>query len=263
MRRWDVVILGADVGGILAGALLTKKGFSVLILEEKVKAGYIRGKYRFRRFSNLSDLLISRAVIEGVYRLLGLPLARGEFAHRGDLKFQILLPGHRFDIPSDRTDLFDEVKREFPRDFGLIDTFYSRLQRKDWIRRTMLAIGDQQPLSGRIRRRLAHVYHALSDRPLSAFLASLKGDKTFARFIDVQIKSMSYLLVDDFPCSLASHLIGILVQDEVFTDIGGPQGFMERVKGEAVRGGGRTKALKSFNTIRIEKSPEDSYEGGG
>ena len=255
MRRWDVVILGANAGGILAGALLSKRGFSVLILEGKVKAGYIRGKYRFRRFSNLSELLVSRAVIEGVCQLLGLPLAHGDFTHREDLKCQILLPGHRVDISSDRTDLLGEMQREFPGSSGLIETFYSRLQEEDWIGRTMMAIGDEQPFPGRIGRLLAHAYHALSDRPLSAFLGSLKGDKTFARFIDVQMESMSYLLLDDFPFSLASHLISLLVQDEVFTDMMSPQGFMDRVKGEVVRGGGRFKVLESFNTIRIEKSP--------
>lgn len=254
MRRWDVVILGANAGGILAGSLLTKKGFSVLILEEKVKAGSVHRKYRFRRFSNLSDLLVSRGVVEGVYHLLDLPFAHEEFTHRADLKCQILLPNLRVDISLDRAVLLDQMKREFPRDFGLIETFYSQLQEGDWICRNIMAIGDEQPLLGRIGRWFGHVYHALSDRPLSAFLASVKGDKAFARFIDVQIKSMSYLIADDPPISLASHLIGILLQDGAFIDIMGPQGFMDRVKGEAVRGGGKIKVLESFNTLRIEKS---------
>jgi phytoene dehydrogenase-like protein len=254
MRRWDVVILGANAGGILAGALLTKKGFSVLILEEKVKAGSVRRNYRFRRFSNLSDLLVSRGVVEGVYHLLDLPFAHEEFPHRADLTCQILLPDLRVDISLDRAVLLDQMKKEFPRDCGLIETFYSQLQERDWICRNIMAIGDGQPLPGRIGRWFGHVYHALSDRPLSAFLASVKGDKAFARFIDVQIKSMSYLITDDPPISLASHLIGILLQDEAFTDIMVPQGFMDRVKGEMVREGGKIKVLESFDTLRIEKS---------
>jgi len=255
MKRWDVIILGANAGGILAGALLTKKGFSVLILEEKVKAGSARRKYQFRRFTNLSEILLSRGVIEGVYHLLDLPFAHGEFTPRADLKCQILLPNHRVDISVDRAVLLDQMKKEFPRDFGLIETFYSQLQKGNWIRHNIMAIGDEQPLIGRIKRWVAPVYHGLSDRPLSAFLASVKGDRALARFIDVQIKSMSYLIADDLPVSLASHLIGILVEDEAFTDIMGPQGFMDRVKGEAVRGGGKINALESFNTLCIEKDP--------
>jgi phytoene dehydrogenase-like protein len=257
MRKWDVVILGANASGIIAGALLTKKGFSVLLLEEKLKAGYVRGKYRFQRFSNLSELLVSRATVEGVYQLLGLPFAHGEFTHRRNLKYQILLPGHRVDIPVGRAALLDEITREFPRDCDLIETFYTRVQERDWIRRSMMAIGDEQPLLGRIERWLVHGYHALSDRPLSAFLASLKGDKAFARFIDVQIKSMSYLLADDLPFGLASYLIGIFVQDEVFTDIMGSHGFKDMLKGEVVGGGGRINTLESFDTIRIEKDEEE------
>ncbi len=254
MKRWDVVILGANASGILAGALLTKRGFSVLILEERVKRGSVRGKYRFRRFSNLSDLIVSRAIVEGVYRLLDLPFANGEFTRTRNPKCQILLPGHRVDIPVDRAALLDEIKRKFPRDFDLIETFYSRLQEGNWIRRNMMPIGDEQSLLSRIERRLVHVYHSLSDRPLSAFLSSLMGDKAFARFIDVQIKSMSYLLADDSPFSLASHLIGILAEDTLFMDMMGPQGFMDMLRGEAMRGGGQIKVLESFDTIRIEKS---------
>ena len=253
MKRWDVVILGANAGGILAGALLTKKGFSVLILEEKVKAGSARRKYRFRRFSNLSELFVSKGVIEWVYHLLDLPFSHVEFTNRADLKCQILLPNHRVDISVDRAVLLDQMKREFPRDFGLIETFYAQIQERDWIRHNIMAIGDEQPLISRIGRWLAHVYHGLSDRSLSAFLASVKGDKALTRFIDVQIKSMSYLISDDLPVSLASHLIGVLVEDEAFTDIMGPQGFMDRVKGEALRGGEKINALESFNTLRIEK----------
>jgi phytoene dehydrogenase-like protein len=255
MRTWDVVILGTNAAGILAGALLTKKGFSVLLLEEKEKAGTVRGKYRFRRFCNFSEVLVRKTVIEGVYQLLDLALDHGDFTCRRDFKCQIILPGHRVDISSDPNDLLGEMKREFPRDFGLIETLYGRLKEEDWIRRTMMAIGDEKSLRGRIERQLAQAYHTLSDRPLSAFLGSLKGDRTFARFIDVQIKSMSYLDADDSPFSLASHLMGTLLEDEVFTDMTSPRGFMEKVKREVVRGGGRISAIESYKGIRIEKSP--------
>lgn len=255
MKRWDVVIIGANVGGIVAGALLVKRGFSVLFLEEKVQADDTRGKYRFRQFSNLSEIFLSKAVVEGVYGLLDLPLAGGEFAGRGDIKCQVLLPGHRVDILSPGTDPLEEMKREFPRDSGLIEAFYSRLRGQDWIGRTVMAIGNEQPFLDRVEKGLNHAYHALSDKPLSAFMGSLMGDKAFARFIDVQIKSMSYLYVDDSPLSLASHLMAILFRDDVLMDVTGRQGFLERLRGEAMRGGGRTSLLESFDSIRIEQSP--------
>ena len=254
MRRWDVVILGTNTGGILAGALLAKRGFSVLFLEEEGKAAKLHGRYRFRQFSNLSEIFVSRALIEGIYQLLGLRLADGEFVYRGDLKRQILLPGHRVDMATHRTDPLDEMKREFPENWDLIETFYSRLQEEDLIRRTMLALGDERPLLGRIGKRLDLAYHVLSDRALSAFLGSLKAGKAFTRFIDVQIRSMSYLHVDDWPLSLASHLAGILIRDEVLMDVVSPRGFMDRVKREALKGGGQVSNLESFNTVQIEKS---------
>ncbi len=255
MRKYDVIIFGANAGGILAAALLTKKGFSVLILEEKAKAGSVRGKYRFRRFSNLSELLVNRSVVERIYDLLGLPLINGEFTQRKDLKCQILLPGHRVDISADRTEFLDEMKREFPGDFGLIEALYLRLQKHDWIRRTMMVMDGEQKLLDQIGRWFDHVYHTTSDRPLSAFLAPMKGDRVSSRFIDVQIKSTSYLIADDFSIGLALHLMGIFVEDEAFTAMMGSRGFMNTIKGEVVGGGGRIRTLDSFSTIRIEKSP--------
>lgn len=254
MRKWDVVILGANGGGVLAGAILAKKGFSVLIVEEKAKAGPSRRKYRFRRFSNLSELLLSRHVVEGIYQWLGIPLARGEFAHRDDLTCQIILPGHRVDISPNRTDLLEQMKSEFPGDFDLIETLYARLGEEDWVRRTMMARGGEKTFLDRIGRRLVRRYHTSSDRPLSAFLAPLRKNNALARFIDVQIKSMSYLFMEDSPFGLARHLMGILVQDDVLMDMMGPQGLMDRVKGEMMRGGGRIITLESLEGIRIEKS---------
>ena len=36
---WDVVIIGAGIGGLASGALLSKKGFNVLIFEKSKKIG--------------------------------------------------------------------------------------------------------------------------------------------------------------------------------------------------------------------------------
>ena len=254
MRKFDVVILGSHVGGIMAGALLTKKGFSVLMLEEKVKARSARGKYRFRRFSNLSELVVSRTLVEGVYGLLDLRVERGEFSARRDLGCQVLLPGHRVDISPHRANLLEEIRREFPRDFEFIETLYARVEGKDWLGPILMTLGDEPPFIGQIRRWFAHEYRALCDKRVSTILTSHGGDRAFNRFIDVQMKSMSYILVDDPPFALASHLLGILLKDEAYTDMVNSRGFMDRIKGEMARGGGRIKALDSFGTIRVEKS---------
>jgi phytoene dehydrogenase-like protein len=258
MRTYDVVILGAHVAGILAGALLTKKGFSVLMLEEKVKARSARGKYRFRRFSNLSELVVNRTLVEGVYGLLGLSPAPGELSPRNDLRCQILLPGHRVDISPDRPRLLEEIRREFPRDFESIETLYALVERGDWLGPMLVTLSDEPPLVGQMGRWFAHEYRALFDKRLSTLLRSHRGDRTFDRFIDVQMKSMSYVLVDDPPFALASHLLGILLKDEAVTNMVGSRGFVDRVKGEMVGGGGRIKVLESFDTIRVEK-PEEEF----
>jgi hypothetical protein len=254
MKRWDVVIVGTNAGGILAGALLVKKGFSVLFLEEKAQAGNTRWKYRFPRFSNLSEIFLRSAVVEEVHNLLGLPMAGREFARKGDITCQILLPGHRVDILSVGNDPLEEMKKAFPRELGLIESFYSRLRGEDWIGRMVMSMGNEQPLSNRIGKGFARAYHSLSDKPLSGIVGILGGDNAFARFIDVQIKSMSYLYVDDFPLSLATHLIGTLFRDDVITDATSRRGFLERLRGETVKWGGRTSLVESLDSIRIEQS---------
>ncbi|PWT71038.1 MAG: NAD(P)/FAD-dependent oxidoreductase, partial [Bacteroidetes bacterium] len=49
---YDVVVIGAGVGGLTAGALLSKAGFTVCVLERETRlggylAGFRRGNFRF------------------------------------------------------------------------------------------------------------------------------------------------------------------------------------------------------------------------
>jgi hypothetical protein len=151
----------------------------------------------------------------------------------------------------------EEIRREFPRDFESIETLYALVERGDWLGPMLVTLSDEPPLVGQMGRWFAHEYRALFDKRLSALLPSHRGDRTFDRFIDVQMKSLSYVLVDDPPFALASHLLSILLKDEAVTNTVGSRGFVDRVKGEMVGGGGRIKVLESFDTIRVEKSEEE------
>jgi phytoene dehydrogenase-like protein len=74
--RYDVVIIGAGVGGLTAGALLSKSGLSVLVLEKEPRVGgYLAG---FRRKQFLFDTAIhwlnqygQGGMLEKLFSMLG------------------------------------------------------------------------------------------------------------------------------------------------------------------------------------------------
>src|SRR6266404_7861047 len=39
MDRWDVIVVGAGLGGMLAGAMLARRGRRVLVVEKEARAG--------------------------------------------------------------------------------------------------------------------------------------------------------------------------------------------------------------------------------
>jgi hypothetical protein len=111
---FDVVVVGARFGALVSGALLARRGFRVLVL------GHAHRSPTYE----IEDLTLPR----GGFTFLAAhsPVARRTFAELAlqplfrrhatavDPSLQIALPGHRFDVPLDRSDLEREIDREFP-----------------------------------------------------------------------------------------------------------------------------------------------------
>lgn len=122
-RPYDVILLGAGLSGLLAAAVLARRGRRVLVLKEA--DGHEDASPHSSGRAGASDdgpVLLPGFEREGLYdRLfmeLGLSLSslkqEGKLIHRSEIPFQMILPRHRLNFYQNRAELLDELQREFP-----------------------------------------------------------------------------------------------------------------------------------------------------
>jgi len=129
-RIYDVCVIGSQLGGALAGALLARRGYRVLHVDhDGVGGAYEDGGY----------VLPYAPVLLPSPRLLpAAELALGELGLTTDTvralepcspDLQLLLPRHRVDLGHDAPRRLAELKREWPRDAELLEAAFGKLAR--------------------------------------------------------------------------------------------------------------------------------------
>ena len=131
-KPYDVIVLGAGLSGLLAAALLARRGRHVLVLEEDIKPGSLshqipRGKYTFLDGPFLFLGFEREGIYDRIFMELGLSLTslkrEGKLFRKSSPPFQLILPGHRLNIFEDEGNLIDELSREFPSKRSQIGAF--------------------------------------------------------------------------------------------------------------------------------------------
>jgi phytoene dehydrogenase-like protein len=125
------LIIGAGIGGLTTGALLAKKGWKVIILEQASRIGgccgtFYRSGFKFDVGATLfPDILWSG--LDLVSRELGLDLDRILL----DPFSQICIPGHRIGLYRDSEATKEEWAREFPMEKNSINNLLECLRKID------------------------------------------------------------------------------------------------------------------------------------
>ncbi len=124
---YDVVIIGSGIGGLTAGALLSKAGLSVCILEKEPHpggylAGFQRKGFRFDTAIHWLNQYSEEGMVSHLFRTLGNDYPRAISQQRirrykGD-DYDYLLTNHP-------DELKEQWKKEFPQDADGIDRFFA------------------------------------------------------------------------------------------------------------------------------------------
>ncbi len=124
---YDVVIIGSGIGGLTAGALLSKAGMSVCVLEKEPHpggylAGFQRKGFRFDTAIHWLNQYSEEGMVSHLFRTLGSDYPRAVSQQRirrykGD-DYEYLLTNHP-------DDLREQWKKEFPEDSAGIDRFFA------------------------------------------------------------------------------------------------------------------------------------------
>lgn len=111
---YDVIIVGGQLGGAVAGALLAKRGYRVLLVEhDGMGYGYEHDGYLLPYAPFVAPPLKAMPVFDEVLVELGLhtTVQRALKPHSPDL--QLVLPDHRIDLHHDEQRRLAELTREF------------------------------------------------------------------------------------------------------------------------------------------------------
>ncbi len=111
---YDVIILGSQMGGALAAALLAKRNHRVLLIDhDGTGTGYEHGGYVLPYAPSIAPALKTMPAVEEAFTELGLTTAIQRALRPHQPELQLILPRHRVDLHTDPTRRRDELAREF------------------------------------------------------------------------------------------------------------------------------------------------------
>lgn len=129
--RYDVVVIGAGVAGLVTANLLAKEGLSVLLVEQHYMTGgycstFRRGGYTFDASTHFYPLLGNPATAPG--KLLADLGARTEWVAMDPVDTFHCPDGSRFAVAADFDTYRGDLDREFPDHREALDDFFRQVQ---------------------------------------------------------------------------------------------------------------------------------------
>ena len=264
----DVIVLGAGLSGLLAAALLSRRGRRVLVLEASAEPGepsqeLVHGRVPF----SLGPELFLGFEREGLYdRLfieLGLSLAflkrNHSFIQKRHIPFQLALPSHRLNFYVNQDDLFDELTREFPSHAHGLLSLQKEVNRWDKVLRPYYHVVRKKSVDG-LGNRINQFRDAFG-RSVAVYKLRRKKVKTFLMSFDLddELRKSFELLVMLFERKTSSEatvldfvlLMGLL-QKEVVVIHRGISQLMDQFVGVIEKHGGHVLYQQAIEELIID-----------
>lgn len=129
---FDVIVIGAELAPLLAGALLAKRGFRVLVLgQDEAPPTYSPVEGLVLPRAPFNFLPASSPVARRVLAELALHQAFRRRATSLDPAFSVCMPRHRFELAQEQRALEREIEREFPEIKRPIEELLRELEQRD------------------------------------------------------------------------------------------------------------------------------------
>jgi phytoene dehydrogenase-like protein len=152
-QHFDAVVMGGQTSGVVAAAILAKRGKRVALFDHGENTGYYRRKgLRLPLVPSLVPLLEGSPVIQKIHTELGLGPELRTSTTVLKPGFQAVMPDHRIDVAADREELIRELGAEFPERLDALRRFFDKLYAIDAEISTFLAASPPLPPAGFIQR---------------------------------------------------------------------------------------------------------------
>ncbi len=213
-RAYDVCVIGSQLGGVAAGALLARRGYRVLHVDaDGFGTGYEDGGWRIPWGPALLPVLRALPSAEAILAELGLATDASRLLEPARAGLQILLPRNRLDLPPARAERFAELRREWPGDVARLDASLTALRASFDAAQPFLASFPPLPPRGLVERWRLHraVRRAPSGGARDAVPLAELGDHPLAGALRAAWPFLSSLDGPPAPFGLARTLGGALL----------------------------------------------------
>jgi glycine/D-amino acid oxidase-like deaminating enzyme len=128
--KFDLAVVGAGLGGLVAAALAARRGKLTVVLEPGDAAGGVLGAYQNDGFHFFSGPHISFGFErDGSVQRLGESLGIALDASLHSPCYQVALPDRRITVYAEHSEMLEELSREFAPEIDGIAKFYRELRR--------------------------------------------------------------------------------------------------------------------------------------
>jgi hypothetical protein len=216
-RIYDVCVVGSQLGGVVAGALLARRGFRVLhVAHDDPGFHYVDQGYVLPFGPAVVPAPRQLPAAETVLAELGLATDFSRALAPSDPDLQLLLPKHRVDVSRDAGILRIELKREWPKEAEALEAGFQDLNTLFDFAGFFLRANPPLPPDGFIERREVKKAIKMAStapgapaepvgaaRPFPAF-----ADHELVRSLTVAHRFLTYLDGEPSPLSLVRLLGG-------------------------------------------------------
>jgi hypothetical protein len=268
VRRWDAVILGSALPGLVAAIRLGMRGLRVLILEEDTAAVAYRGlREPFMMAGNGSDGVLGSCLVA-----LGIPLIDRRRIRTSFPAYQVALPNARVDV-GDAERTVEELEAWKLSPEATARDLISSLQ--EGCKAQQRALLEREIDAG--SRRMPRLSRRISPRPRSAEAAPNPGDSSgdpveravaeassLAAFCDAQLRALSDFAEREPAATVRTRLLGAALGGAAET-ADGQRWFRDLLDrriaslyGEfrQIRGAFRLVSAGKQPAIELERAPE-------
>jgi phytoene dehydrogenase-like protein len=262
--EYEVIVLGSGLGGLVAGACLSKKNHNVLFLKEsKYHPSYIKEGYRFVPFSNFSERRLKLSLLKKISQTLSLSIMTDD--QRADeqsetklgkpkqeVAFQVILPKSRIDLYCQRSVFQGEWGREFPKEEGQIENFYNEIDRIQQLLKKVKDKGGHWSVfpirpQSLIKRWLS--FEPLPREEMNKRISPFS--KEFREFMQLQLICWGDLYSDQFPISAAAYLLFNNEADEWVSKVD-VEKLKENIFEKIFELGGKIEEVESVERVDIK-----------
>ena len=254
---YDVIVAGGQLGGAIAGALLAKRGYRVLLVEhDGMGHGYEHGGYSLPYAPFVAPPLKAMAAFEDVLVELGLntTLQRALKPHSPDV--QLILPGGRIDIHHDEARRRAELLRELGESASAtldasLRALAAQHEQSDPFFKEELTLPPEGFFEALAFKRLVAKHPALGEGP------ALVGSDPASKLLAGLLPFLHYVDSADEPLAQTRPLSQALMAPNRYP--GGREGLRDLFTRKLVDLGGDLLSRDSSEAAVIE---ELSFEGG-